>query len=46
VILASILTPLEDLLTWILTHLHDSLGLPWAWAILALDVIVLIVLVP
>jgi YidC/Oxa1 family membrane protein insertase len=46
VILASILTPLEDLLTWILTHLHTSLGLPWAWSIVALVVIVRIALVP
>jgi YidC/Oxa1 family membrane protein insertase len=46
VILASILTPLEDLLTWILTHLHTSLGLPWAWSIVALVVLVRIVLVP
>ena len=45
-ILASILTPLEDLLTWILTHLHTTLGLPWAWSIVALVVIVRIVLVP
>jgi YidC/Oxa1 family membrane protein insertase len=46
VILASVLTPLEDLLTWILTHLHTTLGLPWAWSIVALVVIVRIVLVP
>ena len=45
-ILASVLTPLEDLLTWILTHLHTTLGLPWAWSIVALVVIVRIVLVP
>jgi len=46
VILASILTPLENLLTWILTHLHTTLGLPWAWSIVALVVIVRITLVP
>ena len=46
VILASILTPLENLLTWILTHLHTTLGLPWAWSIVALVVIVRIALVP
>jgi YidC/Oxa1 family membrane protein insertase len=46
VILASILTPLEDLLTWILTHLHDSVGLTWAWSIVALVVIVRMLLVP
>ncbi len=45
-ILAGILTPLEDLLTWILTHLHDSVGLTWAWSIVALVVIVRMLLVP
>ena len=45
-IVASILTPLEDLLTWILTHLHDTVGLPWAWSIVALVVIVRMLLVP
>jgi YidC/Oxa1 family membrane protein insertase len=46
VTVASILTPLEDLLTWILTNLHDTVGLSWAWSIVALVVIVRIVLVP
>ena len=45
-IFASILTPLEDLLTWVLTHLHDSVGLTWAWSIVALVVIVRMLLVP
>ena len=45
-IVAGILTPLEDLLTWILTHLHDSVGLPWGWSIVALVVIVRMLLVP
>jgi YidC/Oxa1 family membrane protein insertase len=45
-VIASILTPLEDLLTWVLTHLHDSVGLTWAWAIVALVVIVRMLLVP
>ena len=40
------LTPLEDLLTWVLIHLHDSVGLPWAWSIVALVVIVRMLLVP
>jgi YidC/Oxa1 family membrane protein insertase len=40
------LTPLEDLLTWILTHLHDTVGLSWAWSIVALVVIVRMLLVP
>jgi YidC/Oxa1 family membrane protein insertase len=45
-VIASILTPLEDLLTWILTSLHDSVGLTWAWSIVALVVIVRMLLVP
>jgi YidC/Oxa1 family membrane protein insertase len=45
-ILAGILTPLEDLLTWALTHLHDTVGLTWAWSIVALVVIVRMLLVP
>ena len=40
------LTPLEDLLTWILTNLHDTVGLSWAWSIVALVVIVRMLLVP
>ena len=44
--IASILTPLEDLLTWILTNLHETVGLPWAWSIVALVVIVRMLLVP
>ncbi len=44
--LASVLTPLEDLLTWVLTHLHDTVGLSWAWSIVGLVVIVRILLVP
>ena len=45
-IVAGILTPLEDLLTWVLTHLHETVGLTWAWSIVALVVIVRILLVP
>jgi len=40
------LKPLEDLLTWILTNLHETVGLTWAWSIVALVVIVRIALVP
>ena len=46
IVLASILQPLEDLLAWVLTHLHDNVGLPWAWAIVATTIIVRIMLVP
>ena len=45
-ILASPLQPLEDLLAWVLVHLHDSVGLSWAWSIVALVVIVRMLLVP
>jgi len=45
VIVASILTPLEDLLRHILNALH-SVGLPWAWSIVGLTIIVRILLVP
>jgi YidC/Oxa1 family membrane protein insertase len=46
VIVASVLQPLEDLLAWALTHLHDNIGLTWAWSIVALTIIVRILLVP
>ena len=41
----SILTPLEDLLRNILNGLH-SIGLPWAWSIVGVTIIVRILLVP
>ena len=44
-IVASILTPLEDLLRHILNALH-SVGLPWAWSIVGLTIIVRMLLVP
>ena len=45
-ILAGVLTPLEDVLTEVLTWLHESAGLSWAWSIVALTVIVRMLLVP
>jgi YidC/Oxa1 family membrane protein insertase len=45
VIVAGLLTPLEDLLRNILNGLH-SFGLPWAWAIVGLTLIVRMLLVP
>ncbi len=45
-VLAGLLTPIEDLLTSLLTWFHDSLGLPWAWAIVALVIMVRMLLVP
>jgi YidC/Oxa1 family membrane protein insertase len=48
VIVAHILTPLEDLLRNVLEWLgpHGAIGLPWAWSIVALTVIVRLLLVP
>ncbi len=45
-ILAGVLTPIENALAWILEHLHDSIGLSWGWSIIGLTVIVRIALVP
>ncbi len=45
-IVASPLTPLEDLLRSVLDWLHGTIGLPWAWSIVALTVIVRVLLVP
>ncbi|MGL6279076.1 MAG: YidC/Oxa1 family membrane protein insertase [Gaiella sp.] len=44
--LSGLLTPIEDLLTSLLTWFHDSLGLPWAWSIVALVILVRMLLVP
>jgi YidC/Oxa1 family membrane protein insertase len=46
VILFSPLTPIEHLLRDALDWLHSAIGLPWAWAIVALTVLVRICLVP
>jgi len=46
VILASVLSPLENVMKSILDFFHTSAGLPWAWSIIALTVLVRIVLVP
>ncbi len=44
-IVASILQPLEDLMSWALIHLHDLTG-SWSWSIVALTIIVRMLLVP
>src|SRR5215216_3519729 len=44
--IAGPLAPLEDLLRSVLDFFHDSIGLPWAWSIVALTVCVRILLVP
>jgi YidC/Oxa1 family membrane protein insertase len=46
VIVGGILSPIENVLTDVLTWLHDSGGLTWAWSIVALTVIVRVLLVP
>jgi YidC/Oxa1 family membrane protein insertase len=45
-ILGSPLTPLEHAARHVLNWLHFSVGLPWAWSIVALTVIVRMLLVP
>ena len=44
--LLSILTPIEDVLTWALEWLHTTLSLHWAWAVVALTIAVRMLLVP
>jgi YidC/Oxa1 family membrane protein insertase len=44
--LFSILTPLENVMKSILDFFHSSVGLPWAWSIVALTILVRIALVP
>lgn len=45
-IIGGVLAPLENVLTEVLTWLHDSAGLTWAWSIVALTVLVRVLLVP
>jgi YidC/Oxa1 family membrane protein insertase len=45
-LLGSPLTPLEHAARHVLNWLHGSIGLPWAWSIVALTVIVRMLLVP
>jgi YidC/Oxa1 family membrane protein insertase len=46
VIVGGILTPIENVLTDVLIWLHDTVGLSWAWSIVALTVCVRMLLVP
>jgi len=46
VILFSILSPLENVMKSILDFFHSSVGLPWAWSIVAVTIVVRIALVP
>ena len=42
----NILSPLENLFRNILDWIHTTVGLPWAWSIVALTVLVRMLLVP
>jgi YidC/Oxa1 family membrane protein insertase len=44
--LAGILSPVEEILTSALVWFHSSLNLSWAWAIVALTVVIRILIVP
>jgi YidC/Oxa1 family membrane protein insertase len=43
---AGILTPLENVMKAVLDFFHDTVGLPWAWSIIAVTIVVRICLVP
>jgi YidC/Oxa1 family membrane protein insertase len=45
-ILLSVLSPVEDVLTWTLEEFHTSLGLTWAWSVIAVTLAVRMLLVP
>ena len=45
-IVAGVLSPIEDLLTEILIWLHQTGGLTWAWSIVVLTILVRVLLVP
>ena len=45
-IVGGLLSPIENVLTDVLTWLHETAGLSWAWSIVALTVIVRMLLVP
>jgi YidC/Oxa1 family membrane protein insertase len=45
-VVASFLSPLEHALRHLLFWIHDTIGLPWAWSIIASTVIVRTILVP
>ena len=42
----SILSPVEDVLTWALEEFHTTLGLSWAWSVIAVTLVVRVLLVP
>jgi YidC/Oxa1 family membrane protein insertase len=44
--MTDILAPIENVLTALLEWLHTAIGLPWAWAIIALTLIVRMAILP
>ena len=46
IVVASILSPLENLMKSILDFFHDTIGLPWGWSIVAVTIVVRLCLVP
>ncbi|HLE98999.1 MAG TPA: YidC/Oxa1 family membrane protein insertase [Gaiellaceae bacterium] len=44
--IAGVLSPIENVMTEVLTWLHETGGLSWAWSIVALTVLVRVLLVP
>jgi YidC/Oxa1 family membrane protein insertase len=44
--MSGILAPIENVLTAVLEWLHTAIGLPWAWAIIALTLMVRMVILP
>ena len=45
-VLANIFQPLIDVADWLITSLHDDVGLTWGWSIVALTVIVRLLMIP
>ena len=43
---ANILQPLIDAADWVITSLHDDIGLSWGWSIVGLTVIVRTLMIP
>jgi len=45
-LLANIFQPLIDAADWLITSLHDDVGLTWGWSIVGLTVIVRLLMIP
>jgi YidC/Oxa1 family membrane protein insertase len=45
-VLANIFQPLIDAADWLITALHDDMGLSWGWSIVGLTVIVRLLMIP